>query len=597
LCALTCLAMVLLSLIPQIHLWIVRGREWNGAYVSPQGDELLYSAYLNALINGRTRKNDPFGGMDSPPNSPLPESIFSLQSLPAYAVALPSRALGTSASTAFIVLIPVAALLACLSLCWLIRDVTHDPQLASAGSLFVLCLGCIVGSYGFFGTFVDVGVAAFPFLRRYQPATVFPLFFVFQVLVWRALSNERRALVFSTLAGLTLVVLIFSHLYLWTASAAWLACLGSLWFYFQPADRRKSITVLAVIGGIATIALVPYVYLLSHRATTLDKQQILISTHRPDLFRLHEILGAVILLGIIVGIARKRIKKADPKVLCAASLAVLPFVVFNQQVLTGKTMQVFHFEVAVVNYSTLVGLLITGALLWQPIPRRFLMWMAGISLAWSVFLVALPARLVFVPQTISDDRKIPVLLRLKELSKQDGTLVDLRTKGQASTLVFSPNVALIALLPTWTSQGTLLDMTGVDCVGLTPEQRKKFVYMHLYYSNADIEALRQALNGKLDRSHEELSSVRTALFGYERTSPALTSRFKAIESNDVEQELWAYQMYTNSFSREDAASRPLSYAVIREESRVKLGNLDRWYERDAGERFGDYTLYRLKLRD
>src|SRR6185436_9936167 len=90
-CVLPSLAMVLLSLIPQIHLWIVRGREWNGAYVSPQGDELLYSAYLNALINGRTRKNDPFGGMDSPPNSPLPESIFSLQSLPAYAVALPAR--------------------------------------------------------------------------------------------------------------------------------------------------------------------------------------------------------------------------------------------------------------------------------------------------------------------------------------------------------------------------------------------------------------------------------------------------------------------------------------------------------------------------
>ena len=589
--------MVLLSLIPQIHLWIVRGREWNGAYVSPQGDELLYSAYLNALINGRTRKNDPFGGMDSPPNSPLPESIFSLQSLPAYAVALPARALGISASTAFIVLIPVAALLACLSLCWLIRDVTHDPQLASAGSLLVLCLGCIVGSYGFFGTFVDVGVAAFPFLRRYQPATVFPFFFVFQMLVWRALSNERRTLFFSALAGLTLAGLIFSHLYLWTASAAWLACIGSLWFYFQPTGRRKSIAALAVIGGIAAIALVPYAYLLSHRAATLDKQQILISTHRPDLFRLHETLGAVILLSLIAGIARKRFKRADPKVLYAASLAILPFVVFNQQVLTGRTMQVFHFEVAVVNYSTLVGLLIAGSLLWQPIPRRFLMWMVGLSLAWSVFLVALPARLVFVPQAIADDRKIPVLLRLRELSKQDGTLLDLRMRGQASTLVFSPSVALIALLPTWTSQGTLLDLTGVDCVGLTPEERKKFVYMHLYYSDTDIEALRQSLNGKLDRSHEELSSVRTALFGYERTSPALTPRFKAIEPTEVEHELRAYQIYINSFSHEDAASRPLSYAVIREGSRVTLANLERWYELDVGERVGDYTLHRLKLRD
>jgi hypothetical protein len=54
-----CSAMVLLSLLPQLHLWLVRGRDWNGGYVSPQGDELLYSAYINALIDGRTRKNDP----------------------------------------------------------------------------------------------------------------------------------------------------------------------------------------------------------------------------------------------------------------------------------------------------------------------------------------------------------------------------------------------------------------------------------------------------------------------------------------------------------------------------------------------------------
>src|SRR5882672_2957389 len=102
-CALASMAMVLLSLIPQIHLWIVRGREWNGAYVSPQGDELLYSAYINALIDGRARKNDPFGGIDSSLSAPLPESIFSIQSVPAYAVALPARIFGLSASTAFIV--------------------------------------------------------------------------------------------------------------------------------------------------------------------------------------------------------------------------------------------------------------------------------------------------------------------------------------------------------------------------------------------------------------------------------------------------------------------------------------------------------------
>jgi len=107
--------MVVLSLMPQIHFWLVRGREWNGAYVSGHGDEPQYSAYINALIDGRPRKNDPFGGIDSTSSAPLPESIYSIQFLPAYAIALPARALRLSASTAFIVLIALSAALASMS--------------------------------------------------------------------------------------------------------------------------------------------------------------------------------------------------------------------------------------------------------------------------------------------------------------------------------------------------------------------------------------------------------------------------------------------------------------------------------------------------
>src|SRR6185369_15664229 len=91
LCALTCLAMTFLSLIPQIHLWFVRGREWNGAYVSLKGDEPFYSAYINSLIDGRARRNDPYAAKDNSPQSPIPESTFSIQFLPAYVISLPAR--------------------------------------------------------------------------------------------------------------------------------------------------------------------------------------------------------------------------------------------------------------------------------------------------------------------------------------------------------------------------------------------------------------------------------------------------------------------------------------------------------------------------
>src|ERR1043166_1043248 len=221
-CALVSVTMVLLSLIPQINLWILRGRAWNGVYVISQGDEVFYSAYVNALINGRTRKNDPFGARDDSISQPLPESVFSIQFLPAYAVALPARILGISASTTFIVLVATGALFASLCVFWLLEGISAESRFSAAATLFILCFGCIRGGHGIFQTFLDINPAAFPFLRRYQPSVPFPFFFVFQLLVWRGLTSEltrrTRALIIG--AGLTLTVLIFSYLYLWTAAAA-----------------------------------------------------------------------------------------------------------------------------------------------------------------------------------------------------------------------------------------------------------------------------------------------------------------------------------------------------------------------------------------
>jgi len=590
--------MVLLSLIPQVHLWIVRGRDWNGAYVGPYGDELLYAAYVNALIDGRTRKNDPFGGKDNSAGAPLPESIFSIQFLPAYAIALPAKAFGVSASTAFIVLIGVAALLASLSVFWLLQHVAGDPRFAAAGTLFVLCLGCAVGRYTLFGTFLDIGFPALPFLRRYQPAFAFPLFFVFQLLVWRALTSQskRGTRVSAIVAGLTLATLVFSYIYLWTAAAAWLGCIGVMWLCFRP-ERWKTSAILTMIGAITTLALVPYVYLATHQAAGQDQQLILISTHKPDLLRVHEILGAVILVALLIGVVRRKVEQTDPRVLYAASLALLPFVVFNQQVLTGRTMQAFHFENFVVNYSTLVGLLILVTLFWKPVPRRLLVWMAGLSFAWAIIVIGLPSRLLFVPWAIANDRRIPVLRRLNELSKQDGTLADLRTKGESSTLVFSPTVPLIVLLPTWTSQGTLLDVTGVYCRSLTREEQREFLHMHLYYSSVHGESLRKALSNRPDGVGDELSNVRTVLFGHERAFQYLSPQLRPIQQEEVDQKVLAYQAYVNSFSRGAALRRPIAYAVIPADGNFDFTNLDRWYERDDGERVGDYVLYRLKLRN
>jgi hypothetical protein len=588
--------MVVLSLVPQIELWVTRGHNWNGAYVSPQGDEPIYSAYINALIQGRPRKNDPFGGRDDVPTAPLPESHFSIQFIPAYAIAFPARVLGISASTAFILLLPIAVFLSSATVFGLVISVNGNHRIGAVGTLFVLCSGWIVGRYGIFNTFFDIGIPALHFIRRYQPALAFPLFFAFQFLVWRALHSEttRARIRRSLLAGGVLATLIFSYLYLWTGAAAWLGCVGCLWLYFRPAERRKAMSVVVIIGVMTALALIPYFRLLYLRAVTLDDQQLLISTHAPDFFRMHELLGAAILLLLFLAVRRKKIKWHESQVLYATSVALLPFVLFNQQVLTGTGIQPFHYEIFVVNYSAMAGLLIAALHVTKPESGKFLFSVAALSIAMGIVAVVVPARLVFVSSAVRNDERIPVLRRLNELSQQDGTISNLRTNGQASTVVFSPSVSLITLLPTWTSQPTLLDLTGADCRALTRDERKNFFAMHLYYSHVDIEAIRRGLNG--DRKRDELLTILNVTFGYERTAPALTSQFRPIEEREIEREVAHYQKYIQTFSREEALRRPLSYAVIPADGNFDFTNLDRWYQRDAGERVGAFVLYRLSLR-
>ena len=90
-------AVALIALYPQLRLQLERGKDWNGSYAFLSQDEIAYSAYVNALMTGRPRRNDPYTGRDDAPGAPQPESLFSIQFVPAYAIALPARALGASA--------------------------------------------------------------------------------------------------------------------------------------------------------------------------------------------------------------------------------------------------------------------------------------------------------------------------------------------------------------------------------------------------------------------------------------------------------------------------------------------------------------------
>jgi hypothetical protein len=165
----------------------------------------------------------------------------------------------------------------------------------------------------------------------------------------------------------------------------------------------------------------------------------------------------------------------------------------------------------------------------------------------------------------------------------------------ASALVFSPQLSVTVLLPTWTSQGTLLDMGGLDSGSTSREERKEFFYMHLYYSKADIEALRLALKGTPNDPAMNYYA-RAVIFGHGRIVPALSLDFKPIQPDEIEQEIRSYQAFADSFSGEEARKRPITYAIMLADGKYDFTNLDRWYERDSGERVGPYVLYRVSLR-
>src|SRR4030095_15361344 len=103
-------------------------------------DEFLYSAYINALIDGRPRRNDPFSGRDDHRNAPLPESAFSIQLLPAYVISSIAKVFRLSASTSFIILTAFAAISAAVSIFWLLNLLIQENRGAALGTLFILLL-------------------------------------------------------------------------------------------------------------------------------------------------------------------------------------------------------------------------------------------------------------------------------------------------------------------------------------------------------------------------------------------------------------------------------------------------------------------------
>ncbi len=599
------LFLAIFSLYPQLKMVYLRGDAWNGHYAYNDIDEVAYAAYLKALIDGRPRRNDPYTGRDDAPGAPQPESLFSIQFAGPYTIAIPARILGIGAPWAMTISGAAAAFLTALAIFWLIGMLTRDSLFAMAGSLTVLAGGALFAGEGAIGEISGWSYAYpyFPGFRRYVPAMSFPAFFLLVALVWRlieslyrkesgTLSEKKGRLavldspVFLViLAGAAFGYTVFSYFYVWTTAAAWLACLELCWLAARPAGVWKDLRWLAGLGGICAIVLIPYAYLLSNRSHTMDDVQLLIRTHAPDLTRPPEVLSYVIIAAILIGAALKIFSLRDRHTLFIASLALTPIAVFNQQIITGQSLQPIHYQVFIGNYVAGLAAVATIGLYWMNTdlrhgkPARIAVAVfASIAVVWGFVECHYTVR-ILDDVNVARDEAYPVGRRLTELGSGD--------PDAHRQVVLHFGTAEADDLPTIAPQSVLWARHQHVFAGVTWEENKERYFQQLYYEGVSPKQLGEGMK----RGGDFVSMI--AIFGWGRHTDRLNADHKPLTFDEIDHEVDRYAKYIESFNREMTGVVPLNYLVVSNQSEPFLDNVDRWYERDAGETLGNYVLYRL----
>jgi len=126
----------------------------------------------------------------------------------------------------------------------------------------------------------------------------------------------------------------------------------------------------------------------------------------------------------------------------------------------------------------------------------------------------------------------------------------------------------------------------------TTVESKERLYRQLYYSGFGAKELDAYFHGS-----EVYYGYAAGMFGFDRTIDGLNSSAQPITKQERNDEMRSYISYVESFDRAQASSPRLSYVVTAIGEESALSNLDRWYERDAGEKIGKFMCYRVKLRE
>jgi hypothetical protein len=584
------IVLLVCAMYPQMKMWYLRGADWQGHYAYNDIDEVAYAAYLKALIDGRPRRNDPYTGRDDTPEQKQEESLFSIQFAAPYSIALPARAFGIDAPTAMWLSGAIAAFLTGLFLFWLIGRVTDDSMFAMTGAIAVVCGGALAAGEGAIGEILGTGFSYpyFPGFRRYVPMMPFAAFFAMCACVWLMLKSEetRARIVYCVLASLGFAYFVFSYFYIWTTAAAWLACLALVWLVARPENWQRDFKAFVALGAACAASLAPYAILLSNRSHTMDDVQLLVFTRELDLWRMPELISFAVLAMLVLGIALKAFGGRDRATIFTLSLALVSFVVFNQQLVTGRSLQPIHYQVFIGNYVSALALVLTFGLLWREFGEKkpalantVLAIVAIIATAWGIVECHYTVR-VLDEANVERDEAMPVARRLTELAKTEPK------RGEVYALSLTQGDDL----PTVAPQTVLWARHQHVFAGVTWQENKERYYQHLYFQGYDEKQLANAM-----KNGDFVSMI--ALFGWGRHTDRLNSEYKPLTYGEIDDEAARFGEYVRNFNPQNSPQTIVSYVVVPSDWQVDFTNFDKWYERGEPETHGKYLLYRTRLRE
>jgi hypothetical protein len=88
-----------------------------------------------------------------------------------------------------------------------------------------------------------------------------------------------------------------------------------------------------------------------------------------------------------------------------------------------------------------------------------------------------------------------------------------------------------------------------------------------------------------------------ALFGWGRHTDRLNSDFKPLTYGEIDAEAANYNNYVAQFDPHRSPETIVTFLVVKDDDNTDLTNFDHWYDRDEGERYWPYTLYRVHLKE